>query len=136
MMGIANWAALSGQNAQTASRAMYQISQAMGSGQLRKQDYMSIQNANMDTLEFRKNLIEAGIELGTLEKIGDDAYKSLTASSKEFSTSQLPNHLTDDAWATSEVMMKAFKRYSEAVNQIYEYTEEHGITASQAIEGI
>lgn len=134
MMGIANWAALSGQNAQTASRAMYQISQAMGSGQLRKQDYMSIQNANMDTLEFRKNLIEAGIELGTLEKIGDDAYKSLTASSKEFSTSQLPNHLTDDAWATSEVMMKAFKRYSEAVNQIYEYTEEHGITASQAIE--
>jgi tape measure domain-containing protein len=134
MMGIANWAALSGQNAQTASRAMYQISQAMGSGQLRKQDYMSIQNANMDTLEFRKNLIEAGVELGTLEKIGDDAYKSLTASSKEFSTSQLPNHLTDDAWATSEVMMKAFKRYSEAVNQIYEYTEEHGITASQAIE--
>lgn len=134
MMGIANWAALSGQNAQTASRAMYQISQAMGSGQLRKQDYMSIQNANMDTLEFRKNLIEAGIELGTLEKIGDDAYKSLTASSKEFSTSQLPDHLTNDAWATSEVMMKAFKRYSEAVNQIYEYTEEHGITASQAIE--
>ena len=134
MMGIANWAALSGQNAQTASRAMYQISQAMGSGQLRKQDYMSIQNANMDTLEFRKNLIEAGVELGTLEKIGDDAYRSLTASSKEFSTSQLPDHLTNDAWATSEVMMKAFKRYSEAVNQIYEYTEEHGITASQAIE--
>lgn len=134
MMGIANWAALSGQNAQTASRAMYQISQAMGSGQLRKQDYMSIQNANMDTLEFRKNLIEAGVELGTLEKIGDDAYKSLTASSKEFSTSQLPDHLTNDAWATSEVMMKAFKRYSEAVNQIYEYTEEHSVTASQAIE--
>lgn len=134
MMGIANWAALSGQNAQTASRAMYQISQAMGSGQLRQQDYMSIQTANMDTLEFRKNLIEAGIELGTLEKIGDDAYKSLTASSKEFNTSQLPDHLTNDAWATSEVMMKAFKRYSEAVNQIYEYAEEHGITASQAIE--
>ena len=30
MEGIANWAALSGQNAATASRAMYQLSQAMG----------------------------------------------------------------------------------------------------------
>ena len=32
MMGIANWAALSGQNATKASQAMYQLSQAMGKG--------------------------------------------------------------------------------------------------------
>ena len=32
MMGIANWAALSGQNAGVASRAMYQLSQAMSTG--------------------------------------------------------------------------------------------------------
>ena len=49
MEGIANWAALSGQNATTASRAMYQISQAMGAGVMRKEDYKSIQNASMDT---------------------------------------------------------------------------------------
>lgn len=46
MEGIATWAALSGQNAQTASRAMYQLSQAMGAGIMRLEDYKSIQNAS------------------------------------------------------------------------------------------
>ena len=50
MMGIANWAALSGQNAGTASRVMYQLSQAMGSGGVIKlQDWKSIETANMAT---------------------------------------------------------------------------------------
>ena len=38
MEGIALWAAASGQNATTASRAMYQLSQAMGAGVMRKED--------------------------------------------------------------------------------------------------
>lgn len=68
MMGIANWAALSGQNAATASRAMYQLSQAMGAGVMRRQDYMSIQNASMDTVEFRQKCLDAAVALGTLRK--------------------------------------------------------------------
>lgn len=36
MEGIALWAAASGQNATTASRAMYQLSQAMGAGGMRR----------------------------------------------------------------------------------------------------
>ena len=51
MEGIATWAALSGQNAATASRAMYQLAQAMGKGKIQLIDYKSIQNANMDTLD-------------------------------------------------------------------------------------
>ena len=134
MMGIANWAALSGQNAEKASHAMYQISQAMSAGVLRKEDYKSIQTANMDNLEFRKSLIEAGVELGKLKKTGEDTYLSLVNATEEFTTTQMPNHLTEDAWVTSEVMMKAFQKYSKAVDQIYEYTKEHGVTTSQAIE--
>ena len=65
MEGIANWAALSGQNAQTASRAMYQISQAMGAGSMRLEDYRSIQNASMDTDEFRQKCLDAAVALGT-----------------------------------------------------------------------
>ena len=64
MEGIANWAALSGQNASTASRAMYQLSQAMGKGALRYDDWKSIQNASMDTVEFRKNAADAAVALG------------------------------------------------------------------------
>ena len=72
MMGIANWAALSGQNAATASRAMYQLSQALGKGYVQLIDYKSIQNANMDTQEFRKTVLETAVAMGELTKEGEN----------------------------------------------------------------
>lgn len=132
--GIANWAALSGQNARTASNAMYQLSQAMGSGIMRKEDYKSIQNASMDTDEFRQKALDAGVALGTLKQNLDGTYTSLVNNQGAFTKSQFADHLTQDAWFTSDVMMKVFNDYSAAVDQIYEYAEEKGITASQAIE--
>ena len=133
MEGIANWAALSGQNASTASRAMYQLSQAMGAGIMRKEDYKSIQNASMDTDEFRQKCLDAGVALGKLKKNADDTYTSLVTNKGSFTKSQFAEHLTDDAWFTSDVMMSVFQTYSSAVDQIYDYAEEKGITASQAI---
>lgn len=138
MEGIANWAALSGQNAATASRAMYQLSQAMGAGVMRKEDYKSIQNASMDTDEFRQKALDAGVALGKLKKNADGTYRSLVAISnagaESFTKSQFAEKLTQGAWFTSDVMMKVFQDYSAAVDQIYEYADEKGITASQAIE--
>jgi tape measure domain-containing protein len=133
MEGIANWAALSGQNATTASRAMYQLSQAMGAGIMRKEDYKSIQNASMDTDEFRQKCLDAGVALGKLKKNADDTYTSLVNNKGSFTKSQFAEHLTDDAWFTSDVMMSVFQTYSSAVDQIYDYADEKGITASQAI---
>ena len=133
MEGIANWAALSGQNAVTASRAMYQLSQAMGAGIMRKEDYKSIQNASMDTDEFRQKCLDAGVALGKLKKNADDTYTSLVNNKGSFTKSQFAEHLTEDAWFTSDVMMSVFQTYSSAVDQIYDYADEKGITASQAI---
>lgn len=133
MEGIANWAALSGQNASTASNAMYQLSQAMGAGVMRKEDYQSIQNASMDTAEFRQKCLDAGVALGTLKKNADNTYTSLINDQGAFEKSQFAEHLTQDAWFTSDVMMKVFGDYSAAVDQIYDYADEKSITASQAI---
>lgn len=49
MEDISNCMALSAKSASTASRAIYQLSQAMGSGIMCKEDYKSIQNTSMDT---------------------------------------------------------------------------------------
>ena len=138
MEGIANWAALSGQNAATASRAMYQLSQAMGAGVMRKEDYKSIQNASMDTDEFRRKCLEAGVALGTLKDNGDGTYQSLVegAKSSAFTQSQFADHLTQDMWFTSDVMMKVFTDYSSAVNAIYEVTEEKGMLASEVLDQV
>lgn len=132
MEGIANWAALSGQNANTASRAMYQLSQAMSAGVMRLEDYKSIQNASMDTAEFRQKCLDAAVALGTLKENADGTYETLNG--KTFNLSQFTTQLTEGAWLTSDVMMQVFNDYSAAVDQIYAYAEEKGITASQAIE--
>lgn len=130
MQGIANWAALSGQNAATASRAMYQLSQAMGSGVMKKEDYKSIQNAAMDTDEFRQHALDAAIALGTLKKNSDGTYSSLVAVSKKgkeaFSKSQFADHLTEGLWLTDKVMMKVFNDYSKGLDQINKFMTDFG----------
>lgn len=132
MEGIANWAALSGQNAQVASRAMYNISQAMGAGSMKLIDYKSIQNASMDTDEFRQKVLDAAVELGKLKKIGADAYQTLDGKG-EFTKTSFTTELAK-GWFDKDVMMKVFNEYSAAVDDIYEYATEHGLTASDAIE--
>ena len=134
MEGIANWAALSGQNANTASHAMYQLSQAMGAGVMRLEDYKSIQNVSMDTDEFRQKALDAAVALGTLKKNADGTYSSLVGEAKNFTKSQFATSLTQGAWFTSDVMMSVFQDYSKSVDQIYDYATEKGITASQAIK--
>lgn len=134
MQGIALWAALSGQNASTASRAMYQLSQAMSVGALRQEDYKSIQNASMDTKEFREQALKAAIALGKVEEAEDGIYK---IGNKEFTFAEMftSDALTRTRWLDSDVMMKTFKSYSAAVDSIYEAVRAGDFdTASEAIE--
>lgn len=140
MMGIALWAATAGQTAGTASRAMYQLSQAM-SGYMRKEDWKSIQNANMDMKEFRLAALEAGVAAGTLEKRADGMYRSLIAKSKSggdwFKVEQFADYLTEGAWFTAPVMMDVYRKYTKAANDIYTYQQKHvGATVQDAIAAL
>ena len=56
--GIANLAAVSGSNAQQASTAMYQLSQALASGTVKLQDWNSVVNAGMGGQVFQDALKE------------------------------------------------------------------------------
>jgi hypothetical protein len=124
MMGIAEWAALSGKNANEASRAMYQLSQALGAGTMRLIDYKSIQNLNMDTVEFRKNAIEAAIAVGTLKDNLNGTYTSLINNKVTFSLQNFAESLSQGKWFNSEVMMRTYTKYSEAVDEIRAIYEE------------
>lgn len=133
MMGIAEWASLSGKNANDASRAMYQLSQALGAGQMRLQDYKSVQNLNMDTIEFRKNAIEAALAVGTLKDNLDGTYTSLLNNKITFSIQNFTESLTQGKWFNSEVMMATYKKYSAAVDEIRAIVEEGQFTN---VEGV
>lgn len=140
MQGIANWAALSGANASKASSAMYQLSQAMGKGALKLDDYKSVQNLGMDTQEFRNQALEAAVALGTLRKNADDTYTVLDDDGKAvekmtFNLNSFTNNLTEGQWFTSDVMMKVFSRYGSAIDRINDLMDNHNVTmASKAIE--
>lgn len=136
MEGIALWAAASGQNAQKASSAMYQLSQALGAGVMRKEDYKSIQNLSMDTDEFRQVALDTAVALGTLRDNADGTYESLVADTNRFSKAQFAEHLTQDQWFNSDVMMEVYKKYAGGWDKIAEVAEEKGMTVSQAIRHI
>lgn len=141
LMGISNWAAMSGQNAQTASRAFFQLSQAMGS-YMQKKDWVSVMTANMDTQEFRQTALDTAVALGTLKKTANDTYVSLRATTSKgaqpFTSAEFIESLTPGKWFTSEVMVETYKKYSEAVDKIYDiYSERRdkgeNVTASQVL---
>ena len=136
MEGIASWAALSGQNPATASRAMYQLSQALSAGYMRREDWKSIQNVSMDTDEFRQKTIEAAIALGTLRDNLDGTYTSLMNENVSFTKTRFVESLTDGAWFTSDVMMSVYRYYGSAVDSIYKVTEETGQLASDVMGDI
>ena len=136
MEGIASWAALSGQNAATASRAMYQLSQALSAGYMRREDWKSIQNVSMDTDEFRQKTIEAAVALGTLQDNLDGTYTSLMNTNVSFTKTQFVEGLTDGAWFTSDVMMTVYRDYASAVDAIYKVTEDTGQLASDVMGDI
>ena len=131
MEGIASWAALSGQKATTASRAMYQLSQAMSKGALKYDDYRSIQNASMDTKEFRLEAAKTAAELGILEQTAEDTFRlmsyddlgNFTGYSKEYSLNDLftSDLLTQQQWFDTDVMMGVFTKYAKAADGLYEF---------------
>lgn len=142
MEGIALWAAASGQNATKASMAMYQLSQAMGKGVLKFDDWKSIQNASMDTVEFRKQAIEAAKALGKVKEVGDEVYEIVGAKKpQKFSLADMftSDALSKQQWFTDDVMMKVFQRYDQASVKIKSYIDAQrelgrDLTASQAID--
>lgn len=99
--GIALWAAESGQNAQTASRAMFQLAQAYGRGAIQLQDWMSVEQANMSTQKIQNELIAEG---------GKAAEKAI-AKYGGFRDS------LRSGWLTTEIFNKVMQKYSEGVTE-------------------
>lgn len=130
MEGIATWASLSGQNAATASRAMYQLAQALGKGNIQLIDWRSIQNANMDTQEFRQTVLDTAVSIGQLTKEGQNY---ITKAGTKFNINQFTEQLSSK-WFTSDVLIKSLDKYSSAVEQVYEIAQREGITASEVME--
>lgn len=128
IMGIANWAAKSGKNAQTASHAMFQLAQAMGRGYIMGQDWMSIQTAGMATAEFKQHVLDSAVAMKELTKVGNEY---VTKTGKKISAT---NFDLSSRWFTTDILVAALGDYSAAVEDIYKISKEEGITATDVLE--
>ncbi len=97
--GIANLAAVSGSNAEQASTAMYQLSQALASGTVKLMDWNSVVNAGMGGKVFQNALMETARVHGVAI---DDMIKD-EGSFRE---------TLQKGWLTSEILTETLSKFT------------------------
>lgn len=105
--GIANLAAISGSNADQASTAMYQLSQALASGSVKLMDWNSVVNAGMGGEVFQKALFETGKALGTIKDVPlTQTFDEWKAAGNTFRSS------LEDGWITADVLTNTLQGFT------------------------
>lgn len=103
--GIANLAAVSGSNAQQASTAMYQLSQALAAGKVSLMDWNSVVNAGMGGELFQNALKRTATQMG----------HNVDALIKKYGSFR--ESLTQGNWLTAEVLTETLTQLSGAYSE-------------------
>jgi len=143
MEGIANEAASAGGEIADATIAMNNYSQALAAGAVKLQDWNSIRMRNLDTKEFKEEVIKTAIELGKLGKVSDDVGYLIMGSGKKARKVQVDyqsfSETLSKGWFDSEVMIKVFEKYAnreEGVGKKGFEAAKIAITLSQALDAV
>ena len=104
--GIANLAAASGANAQQASTAMYQLSQALSTGTVRLMDWNSVVNAGMGGELFQKALIRSAKAMGVVGKEAKKTFAQLESGKISFRDS------LSSGWLSSDILTQTLGQMS------------------------
>ena len=113
--GIANLAALSGSNADQASTAMYQLSQAISAGRVSLMDWNSVVNAGMGGTVFQRALAQTAEKFGTLKEGAVDLVgpmKNVSINGETFRNSISGMGGKGDSWLTSKVLTETLKQFT------------------------
>lgn len=113
MEGIASATALAGGNVQAANRVMYNFSQAMGAGYVGLMDWMSVENANVATKQFKETIIETAIEMGKLKKVGD---KITTSKGTSIDYKNFRSTL-NEKWFTKDILTATLAKYADQTTE-------------------
>ena len=105
IQGIANLAAVSGSNSEQASRAMYQLSQALAAGKVGLQDWNSVVNAGMGGKIFQDALARTAKDFGN--SVAFDAIEA----GETFRNLLNPKDYGD--WLTSDVLSATLSKFTK-----------------------
>ena len=119
IQGIANLAAVSGSNAQQASTAMYQLSQALASGTVKLQDWNSVVNAGMGGQVFQDALKETA-------RIHGIAIDEMIKDEGSF------RETLQKGWLTSEILTETLSKFTKS--GVNEYIAKNSDLTAEAIQ--
>ena len=105
IQGIANLAAVSGSTSEQASRAMYQLSQALAAGKMNLQDWNSVVNAGMGGKIFQNALARTAKDFGN--SVAFDAIEA----GETFRNLLNPKDYGD--WLTSDVLSATLSKFTK-----------------------
>ena len=105
IQGIANLAAVSGSTSEQASRAMYQLSQALAAGKMNLQDWNSVVNAGMGGKIFQNALARTAKDFGN--SVAFDAIEA----GETFRNLLNPKDYGD--WLTSDVLIATLSKFTK-----------------------
>ena len=121
--GIANLAAVSGSTSDQASRAMYQLSQALSSGTVNLQDWNSVVNAGMGGKVFQDALLRTA---KAMHSITNEQYEMIKSGKETFRNSIGSKNGT--SWLNTKVLSETLKEFagdmSESELKAIGYTKE------------
>lgn len=110
--GIANLAAISGSNAEQASTAMYQLSQAIATGTVKLIDWNSVTNAGLGGEVFKNALFETGKALHKLGDIPmDTTFEEWEKNGVKFRDS------LESGWLTADVLTTTLQSFTGDLTQ-------------------
>ena len=103
--GLSNYAASVGADPQIMKNAYTQISQALSAGKFQAVDWMSVQNANLESAALKKKLVENAIRRGDLdESKRDDVLANFRGSLGDKKTS---------GWLKADNFLSAMQEFAE-----------------------
>lgn len=127
IQGIANLAAVSGSNSEQASRAMYQLSQAISTGTVKLMDWNSVVNAGMGGELFQKALMRTAKAMGVTGEEAQEVFTKLQAGQINFRDS------LSSGWLTADVLTATLEQFSWDFEQM---AKDMGYTAADMEAGI
>ena len=123
LKGFGNLAASAGASTQQfASALQFGVQQALQMGYMNRQNWMSMENANLATRAYKQAVVDAAVAQGTLTQEQVDS----------IGIQQLFVDKLKDGWLTNEVLMKSLEQYS--TNETYLKMAENVYTLKEALE--
>ena len=155
VMGVAAQGAAAGAKPAEVARIYRNLAQAMSTGSMQVRDWMSFENANVATTDFKRNILSVAAELGKFKEVVSEVQggkSGLVGLATEFNEAGYIINATDEEieksfvtienmrdslkqdWFDTEVMEEVYARYGMFSEKLYEAVQETGLEATNLIQ--